>query len=81
MTTYWRHANYADVKRRSTEILSNDGEPTKLGFLQYYFDGKDHGVSPKKTTEIKRKIGSFTVQHQGNDSRKSKKCSRTNQDL
>jgi hypothetical protein len=67
MTTYWRHSNYADFKRRSTEILNSDGGPTELGFLQYYFDGIEHGVSPKKPWKSKEKpeVLPYSTKHKG----------------
>ena len=48
MTTYRKHAKYADFCRMTTVIHNHHGSVVNYALAQYYFTGEPHKVSPKK---------------------------------
>lgn len=48
LSTYWRHAKYKDFSPITTVVSQKHNKELDLVLLQYYFQGDEHHISPKK---------------------------------
>lgn len=48
LSTYWRHAKYKDFSRITTVVSQKHNKELDLVLVQYYFQGDEHHISPKK---------------------------------
>ena len=54
LSTYWRHAKDKDFSRITTVVSQKHNKELDLVFGQYYFQGDEHHISPKKNPRSQR---------------------------
>ena len=53
LSTYWKHAKYSDYSRITTVVSKKVGQELDLALVQYWYDGEEHYISPKKHPRTK----------------------------
>ncbi|XP_068716927.1 chromosome transmission fidelity protein 18 homolog [Montipora capricornis] len=54
LSTCWRHAKYKDFSRITTVVSQKHNKELDLVLVQYYFQGNEHHISPKKHPRSQR---------------------------